>query len=119
MFVNGRHIVSDLCADSEEGFSSTVAYKWNETKLVDGKEVVEEKSIVRGPFAVIKDAVKYASSWDDPMNPPPVHREDKVHHASHTSASHKPKATGTHHKPEPAANPESDTPPGPDSDHAE
>lgn len=70
MFVNGRHIVSDLCADSEEGFSSTVAYEWQETSLVDGKEVVTPKSIVRGPFAAIKDAVEYAKRWTDPMNPP-------------------------------------------------
>ena len=47
MDVNGCHIVSTLCADNPEGFSSSVA----------------RGEVIRGPFATIREAVECAMAW--------------------------------------------------------
>ncbi len=58
MHVNGCHIVSILCADGDEGFSSTVT----------------RDEVSRGPFLSIQKAVECARDWDKPKaeeaNPP-------------------------------------------------
>lgn len=74
MDVNGCHIVSVLCADGDEGFSSTVSryvgVRWL-TDLINGIPADAIK-VERGPFLSIPAAVLYAHSWSDATTPPPM-----------------------------------------------
>ena len=49
MMISGCHIVSKLCADNPDGFSSTV----------------ERGGFLKGPFATIQEAVACAHAWKD------------------------------------------------------
>lgn len=72
-YVNGCHIVSTLCADNPEGFSSTVS---RTVAGSDGKPV----EIVRGPFKTVYAAQKYAHSWSEAnaQTPPDVPNPEPV-----------------------------------------
>lgn len=71
-WVNGCHLVSTLCADSLEGFLTTVSRSVEITATVDGRPITTSSQIIRGPFKTIVEAQQYAHAWIDASSPPPI-----------------------------------------------